>query len=418
MKAISFKTVKLLFVLVLLGSSFSLLADALPGFRTISGVVRDKSSRKKLEQVSVFIPGTGIGTVTNADGFFSIKIADSIQAKTLEVSHIGYFNYRMSIKKEKTEDVSIYLMPNSLLLKEVIIEGAEPLRLVQNAIKKIAVNNSPRANILTGFYRETIKKRRKYINISEAVLNIYKTPYTTKRVSGDRIQIYKGRKLLSPRLQDTLIVKLVGGPNLSIYLDVVKNPDLLLDLSSLFYYRFRMDKSVMINDRLHFVVNFEPQVTLPYALFYGKLYIDQQTLTFSRAELYTCMDDRNKVTQAILKKKPYKLRFKPEKISYLITYKEDNGVSYLNYIRTEFDFRCDWKRKLFSTKYAVVSEMVVTDKQQNEVAKIPWKLAFNEKHSLSDEVNAFYDPNFWEDYNIIEPTESLEKAVNKLKKNR
>jgi hypothetical protein len=28
----------------------------------------------------------------------------------------------------------------------------------------------------------------------------------------------------------------------------------------------------------------------------------------------------------------------------------------------------------------------------------------------------FYDKNFWEDYNIIEPTESLEQAVGKLKK--
>jgi hypothetical protein len=28
----------------------------------------------------------------------------------------------------------------------------------------------------------------------------------------------------------------------------------------------------------------------------------------------------------------------------------------------------------------------------------------------------FYDEAFWEDYNIIEPTESLEEAVGKLKK--
>ncbi|MFW9624572.1 MAG: carboxypeptidase-like regulatory domain-containing protein, partial [Bacteroides graminisolvens] len=42
--------------------------------------------------------------------------------------------------------------------------------------------------------------------------------------------------------------------------------------------------------------------------------------------------------------------------------------------------------------------------------------AFHERNSLSDKVSNFYDENFWEDYNIIEPTESLENAVNKLKK--
>jgi len=36
--------------------------------------------------------------------------------------------------------------------------------------------------------------------------------------------------------------------------------------------------------------------------------------------------------------------------------------------------------------------------------------------SLSDSVDSFLDKDFWEDYNIIEPDESLESAVNRLKK--
>lgn len=417
MKTSFFKTAGLLLMLLVLGSAFPVWAGASSSFTIINGVVKDKQTKKKLEQVSVSIPGTGIGTVTNADGVFSLKIADDIDATTLEVSHIGYFNQKLAIKGNEMQEVTIFLTPNSMVLQEIIIEGAQPLKLVRDAIARIGQNNSPSANLLTGFYRETIKKKRSYINISEAIINIYKTPYT-ESVDKDRIQVYKGRKLLSPKLNDTLVVKLAGGPNLSIYLDVVKNRDLMLDLSSLPYYRFSMDRSVMINERPHFVVNFEPQVTLPYALFYGKLYIDQKTLTFSRAELNTSMSDKNKVTQAILKKKPYNLRFKPEQISYLITYKEENGRSYLNYIRTEFDFKCDWKRKLFSTSYSVVSEMVVTDKRERDVASIPYKLTFNEKNSLSDKVSSFYDENFWEDYNIIEPTVSLEAAVNKLKKRK
>ena len=43
---------------------------------TVSGVVRDKQNRKTLEYVNVSIPGSSIGTVTNADGAFSLKIED------------------------------------------------------------------------------------------------------------------------------------------------------------------------------------------------------------------------------------------------------------------------------------------------------------------------------------------------------
>ena len=40
-------------------------------------------------------------------------------------------------------------------------------------------------------------------------------------------------------------------------------------------------------------------------------------------------------------------------------------------------------------------------------------MAFGDKQTLLDKIETFYDPDFWEGYNIIAPTESLENAVNK-----
>ncbi len=42
--------------------------------------------------------------------------------------------------------------------------------------------------------------------------------------------------------------------------------------------------------------------------------------------------------------------------------------------------------------------------------------SFRSNQSLTDRVGDFYGPEFWEDYNIIEPTESLESAVDRLKR--
>ncbi len=383
---------------------------------SVSGVIKDKKSKKKLEYVNVSVPGTGIGTVTNEDGEFLIKINDSIDAKSIEISHMGYSNYRLPIDKRTTTGVEILLNANVNLLNEVVVESMEPLDLVRKAIQRIGNNYCPEANLMTGFYRETIKKGRNYINISEAVIDIYKTAYTEEGVKQDRVQIEKGRKLLSQKSGDTLAVKLIGGPNLSVYLDIAKNPELLLDKETLSCYKFKMEESVMIDERPHFVVSFAPQVNLPYALYYGKLYIDKQSIAFTRAEFSLSMDDKNKATQAILKKKPYNLRFKPEEVTFLVNYKLRDGISYLNYIRSEFRFKCDWKRRLFSTNYSIISEMVVTSGKVGNVDNIPAKLSFKQSQSLSDNVSSFRDANFWEDYNIIEPSESLESAVNKLKK--
>lgn len=384
---------------------------------TISGVVKDKKSKKKLEYVNISVVGTSIGTVTNTEGGFEIKIADDVKAKaqTLEFSYLGYLSERIKIGEHDIEALEVLLTPKPNTLPEVVIKAMDARSLVVQAVRKIAVNNSNKPSILTGFYRETVRKRRNYINVTEAIVNIYKSSYA-ENVARDRVQVFKGRQLVSPKASDTLVVKLQGGPNYGIYLDVVKNHELLFDEQAMRDYKFTMDMPIMLDQRPHYVVNFEPQAVQPYPLFYGKLFIDEQTLTFTQAEFSYNMKDRNKITHAILKRKPFNLRFKPEEITYLVTYKQENGLSYLNYMRNEISFKCDWKRKLFSTNYTVVNEMVVTNKQLNNVSPIPGREAFSFRHVLSDKVGGFYDEDFWEAYNIIAPTETLESAVNKLKK--
>ena len=62
--------------------------------------------------------------------------------------------------------------------------------------------------------------------------------------------------------------------------------------------------------------------------------------------------------------------------------------------------------------------MVVTDRQQQgkDVKRPHGRSTFGLRERFYDRVEYFDDPNFWADYNIIEPTESLEHAIGKLKK--
>lgn len=416
MKAMFKQSIGLLLITLLLTGTTSLRAqDDSADYITISGIVKDKQNKKNLEYVNISIPGSTIGTVTNADGAFSLKVKESAQAKAVEISHLGYFNSEIKLSGKDIHEQTVWMNPHTNLLEEVVVHARDPRHLVIEAIKKIPTNYSPKQSMLTGFYRETAQKGRRYINISEAVIDIYKTPYN-EASDRDRVQVFKGRKLLSQKENDTLAVKLLGGPNLSIYVDIVKNPDFLLDIEGLKNYSFRMEEATTINDRPQYVISFKPEAILPYALYYGKLYIDKDKLSFTRAEINLNMDDRNKATQAVLRKKPFGLRFKPVEVSFLINYKDRDGLTYLSYIRNGVRFKCDWKRKLFSTNYTILSEMVVTDGKDDNVASIPYKAAFKPSQSLSDKVSDFMDDDFWGSYNIIEPTESLESAVYKLRK--
>lgn len=89
---------------LLLGVSLLWAQDEVESYFTVTGIVKNKDNKRKQENVNVSVPGTTIGTVTNMDGVFYLKIKDAEIVRGLEVSHIGYLDTQISLKENK--DVS------------------------------------------------------------------------------------------------------------------------------------------------------------------------------------------------------------------------------------------------------------------------------------------------------------------------
>ena len=380
---------------------------------TLSGKVIDAKTRKPMAHVSV--TDRQVGTVTNDAGEFVLKLSQAPQ--TVIFSCLGYKTQKLSAAAWGGVRVEVRMEPSSVMLDEIVVQGADAKELVLKAMEKIEDNYPNMPNLLRGFYRETVEKRNRFTSISEGVVDVYKTAYDKNNDWREGVAILKGRRLLSQRPSDTLSVKLQGGPVLPIMLDVVKQKDVLLNPEELGNYTFRYVTMSKADDRNQYVVEIAPLYVLPYALYHGRLYIDQETLAFTRIDLSLDMSDPDKVSQMILKKKPLGLRFTPHELSIYIDYKTDNGVTRINYIRNVIRFRCDWKRKLFKSNFTVTSEMVVTDRQEGKDLKpIKSRDTFNRKDNFYDKVVYFNDPDFWGKENIIEPTEDLLKGIEKIKK--
>ena len=382
---------------------------------TFSGKVVDARTRKALSHVSV--THHNVGTVTNEEGEFTLKLKET--PATVTFSCLGYKSQHLSAadcKAHETEGRPVAMQASSVVLSEIVVKGVDkPRQLVEEAIEKIDVNYPQQPNLLRGFYRETTQKRNRFISVAEGVVDVYKSPYY-KMDWRDGVAILKGRRLLSQRKNDTLAVKLQGGPVLPVQLDVVKERDMLLNSEELNNYHFSYKGVKMTGDRLAYVIEIKPAVVVEYPLYQGNLYIDQETLAFTRIELELDMSNTEKATQSILRKKPLGLRFTPRELTIDIDYKTDNGVTRINYIRNVIRFRCDWKRKLFKSNFTVISEMVVTDRREGEDVKpIKVRDTFNRKDNFYDKVIFFEDPGFWGDENIIEPTEDLLQGIEKIK---
>lgn len=375
----------------------------------VSGVVTDQKTGEPLRQVSVSVGRVAV--VTNEDGDFTLKLSE--MPSTVHVSHVGYKSQRVSLKDGQTVGLRIRLVPASIQLREIVVRNQNARELVDIAIDKIPENYSKSPELLKAFYRETAMKRKHYIYVAEGVEDMYKTPYN-RSTARDRVSIVKGRRLLSQKQGDTLGIKVQGGPVQAVLMDLVKNRDFLLNKEELDCYDFSLGVPEYINDREQYVVLMEPQVVTTYALYHGKLYIDAERLAFTRIELDLDMRDKDKATQTMLVKKPFGVRFKPRELSCVVDYRYEDGVSRISYLRNTFRFNCDWKRRLFSTSFTATCEMAVTDRQTENVKPIANRSSFDSRDSYYDKVEYFLDPEYWSNYNIIEPSESLDKAIKRL----
>lgn len=374
-----------------------------------TGTVVDSETGKPLQYVGVTFTGQRYATVTNVDGVFTLKSATEPQ--TIDFTLLGYKTVRVMFPKDG--EPLMIKMPRGELTLDGAFVIADPYSVLNRAINKIKDNYPNQPEIFDCFYRETVQKRQRFVYISEAVARMFKSSYTRLGVIGDRIAVDKSRQLVSPDRRDTLSVKVVGGPTQAVQLDIVKNDD-LLNKAELSYYDLLMETPATIGDRLQFAIRLVPRMQADYPLYNGVIYIDRETYAFTRFELEYDMRDKEKVTRSILISKPAGLKFTPTQVSIRYDYTLSEGVSRVSYVKTVMRFKCDWKKRLLRTDYTAISELVTTDRHSDNIEIIPRKESFSSRDVLAEKASADYDPEFWKDYNIIEPSESLDKAIIKI----
>lgn len=400
----------LLMLMMLLSPLFAMAQD---NMFVVSGVVRDDQTGKRLSQVCVTSSDGHETTVTNVDGRFTLKTSKA--PSSVVFSCLGYKTIRVILGESDGKELKVRMQPGTITLNEVIVSAMDAREIVEAAIDKIPENYSRNNELLQCFYRETTQKGRRYIYVAEAVTRMFKTGYN--RLTGvDRVAIEKGRRLVNPHLSDTLSAKIQGGPTLPVALDLMKNRELLLNHDELGLYHFRMEIPTMIDDRPQVVVSFAPKMQTDHVLYRGLLYIDRQTLAFSRIEMSLDMSNEQMATEAILISKPLGVRFRPREMTTTVSYRFDGDVWRMHYLHSEVQFYCEWRRKLFASPFKVDAEVVITDLLSEDAPPIRGGSSFNRNASFYDKVSYFSDPEFWKGYNIIEPSETLEHAVNKLKK--
>ena len=381
----------------------------------IKGRIIADDSGKPLEYASITISNTNISTVTNQEGFFSLRIPNSARNYQLKVQHLGYDNISVPvITLIDKEDNVLRVSSGSIRLDEIEVVSGDGTELVKDALALVTKNYDSDPNMMVAFYRESIKKGSNYISLVEAVLDVYKESYKSYR--NDQARIYIGRKATDINPKDTIFMKFQGGISDALLLDLAKHPEIVFgeDASE---YIFNIENIITMNDRPHYVIDFSPVQGVEDILFRGKIYLDVKALAFKRIEFNMNVEDRPEASYIFIRKKPSSMRVAAESATYVVDYVEQDGKWYFNYSSTEVKFKVRWKPRffgLFTSTYTIFSELAVTDRYQEPVEKFPRKERIRSSDVIAEKVEHFQDPDFWGDYTVIEPDKEISNAIKRL----
>jgi hypothetical protein len=378
------------------------------------GHVYDSKSKEPLAYVDINVSGTNISTITNNEGEFLLKVPSEYLNSTIKVSLLGYAKGEISIASLKEDENKIYLDISITELSYVNVYGIKNAEaLVRATLDRKSDFYDNENTKMTAFYRETIKKRNKNASLSEAVLNIYKQPYTN--LKNDEITLLKSRKSTDYSKLDTLALKLQGGPFSTLHTDLIKYPEYVFNQNNLSNYVFTFDESTQLNNRLVYVVNFKQKLNDNEPLYYGKLYIDSQTLALTSAIYNLNVENKELASDMFVRKKPNKVKVYPTLASYRVDYRTQNEKWHYGYGKIQLTFKVNWKNKLFNSVYTLNSEMAITDWKINDETNYSGE-KLSPRIILTEKASGFSDPKFWGEYNIIEPEKSIENAIKKINK--
>jgi len=406
-----------LYIMVFLLIQPSLIAqdDNSADFKEYKGMIVDGKTKKALEYASVSVSNSNVSTISNLEGVFLLKVPTSLKNEKVMITYLGYQNKIIPLSSFGTDQMTINMEESFEKLPDVNLVEADPISVLRKVIAGKKANAYSEPIIEKAFYRESIKKRRTYASLSEAVVDVYKQQRGNQ---GDYVVLNKSRKSTDYRKIDTLVIKLQGGPYNNLSMDMIRNENLFFTPDMFEIYKFTFDKMINIDNRNVYVIDFVQRPSIVEPFYKGKLYIDTDTFALVKTVFSLNLNNLEKAKKFFVKKKPQNADVTPLDTKYIVDYKQINGKWHYSYSRIELSFKINWDKKLFNSIYHVAIEMAITDwtdNDQNVTVKNRERMRKNV--ILTDQTSGFSDPEFWGELNVIEPDKSIDNAIKKIQRN-
>jgi len=381
--------------------------------KEITGRVIDQKTREPLALASVRLSDDQSATVTNREGRFSIKIPVDNPSQELLISFMGYESARLAINGQP-DPLLISLIPSTTILREVTVSvPQDPGVLVLEMLNNRQNQGSPQKSQVITFFREAVRKKSKNLSLAEAIIEVDKQPNSSDK--NDVARLIQFRKSTNYKPNDTLAVKLQGGPYNTLFIDIAKYPDIVFDAQAFQAYRFTHAGFTQIDQKLVHIIHFEQKQNVITPLYRGELYITTQGSHLAKAIFEMNVSNQEAAASLFVRKKPARVKLWPTSVNYQVDYSPQGDSWSYQYSKMEMNFTANWKNRLFNTQYQIWAEMAVTDQKTSSIIHNgDYSDVIKPSVVLSESTKGFGRPDFWGEHTVIEPDQSIEQAIERI----
>jgi hypothetical protein len=381
---------------------------------SISGVVVDEESSEPLPYATISLKHSGRGTVTNNNGEFAIKLQPEDRSDTLNVSYLGYFAREIPVRQSVGNNFRISMRREFISIPEIIIKNQIPQEIISKALNSIPKNYGNTPSGMTAFYREGVLRKNQLQTYSEAILQIFKSPYTATLLN-DQIKVLKSRKIERINLSDSITVRLKAGLSTCLELDGIRNSfDFMTRGPGIEEYSYRLTDIVSYDDESAFEIEFGPKAGAEIPMFIGSLFINTTDFALLKAEFEINPVYLQKMKGSFVSNPSRTFTTWPVSVKYAVTYRKIDNRYFLSHVRGDLEFQSKQKKKLFNALFNVFFEMAITNTRTDNVTRFQ-REELAPLHDVFSRTIKDYDPVFWENQDFLKPEENLLQALKNMK---
>ncbi|NMC37527.1 MAG: hypothetical protein GYA41_04305 [Bacteroidales bacterium] len=381
--------------------------------RSITGLILDEESGDPLPYATIGLKNEGKGTVSNSNGEFGLKTTPFNLNDTIIISYLGYIGKEIPVKETLAENLTILMKREFISIPEIIIRNQIPQEVINKAMHSVPENYGTSPALLTGFYREGVLKRNKLQSYSEAIIRIFKSPYSGTLLN-DQIKILKSRKIENISIKDTLTVRLKAGLSTCLHLDGAKSAFDFFLKGNMQEYNYRITDIVSFDDEAAYEIEFEPREGVELPKFKGSVFINTTDFAILHSHFEVSSEFLDKMKDAFISTSSKGYRTWPVSVRYSVSYRKVNGRYFLSHVRGDLDFLSREKRRLFNSPFEVFFEMAVTSMKTENVFRFE-REELAPLHAIFSKTITSYDPYFWGDQDFLKPEENLLQALQNMK---